>query len=148
MVNYRNIKDIRRENVSRLIAQCKNTSEFAAIIGKDSSQVRQWFPRANGDAAKKGIGDKIAKQIEEAFHKPDGWLDVDQSEVAQEGREEFIAKVIAYIEENQPSLSASEKGQLINDMLTEHDRNPMINNGILDRAINIWLSLSKRIRSD
>lgn len=138
------IKDIRRANTQHLINECKNTSEFAAIIGKDSSQVRQWFPSKNGDPAKKGIGNKIAKEIEVAFKKPYGWLDIDHNVEFKDEREEFITKVIRYVESDHQNLSAEDKGRLINDMLLEHERNPIHSNSILDRAISIWLSVARR----
>ena len=68
-----NITDIRRENLRDYIAdKYKTRKEFAEMIGKAPSQVNAWFAKSN---AKKEIGEKLARSLEETLQLPCGWLD-------------------------------------------------------------------------
>lgn len=65
-------KTIRYINTRLLVDQIGGVSNFAEKIGKGQSQTSQ-FAGANPI---KGIGNKVAREIEEAFDKPHGWLDL------------------------------------------------------------------------
>jgi phage repressor protein C with HTH and peptisase S24 domain len=66
-----NIKEIRYLNARALVDRAGGVSAFAERIGKGQSQVSQFA----GENPIKGIGDKIAGQIEEAFGLPRGYMD-------------------------------------------------------------------------
>ena len=65
-------KTIRYKNARLLVHEAGGVSAFAEKIGKQQSQVSA----IAGESPVKGIGPKIARQIEAAFHKSEGWLDV------------------------------------------------------------------------
>lgn len=65
------ISQIRYAKARQLIDDCGTQRVFAEIIGKSQSQVGQFA----GENPVKNIGNKIAREIEQAFNKPEGWLD-------------------------------------------------------------------------
>ncbi len=65
-------KTIRYNNTRILVDQVGGISNFANKINKGQSQTSQFA----GSTPIKGIGNKVAREIEEAFGKPHGWLDV------------------------------------------------------------------------
>lgn len=65
-------KSIRYKNTRLLVDQVGGVSSFADKIGKGQSQASQFA----GTNPIKGIGSKVAREIEEAFNKPHGWLDL------------------------------------------------------------------------
>jgi SOS-response transcriptional repressor LexA len=67
-------KSIRYQNTRLLVEQVGGVSSFADKIGKGQSQTSQFA----GTNPIKGIGNKVAREIEEAFDKPHGWLDIPQ----------------------------------------------------------------------
>lgn len=67
-------KSIRYKNTRLLVDQVGGVSSFADKIGKGQSQTSQFA----GTNPIKGIGNKVAREIEEAFNKPHGWLDLPQ----------------------------------------------------------------------
>lgn len=69
------ISDIRRANVRALITQLGGQAEFGRRIDMSDSQVSQLV----GEKHTKNIGNIIARRIEKALGKPEGWLDVDQT---------------------------------------------------------------------
>ena len=69
-------KSIRYQNTRLLVEQVGGVSSFADKIGKGQSQTSQFA----GTNPIKGIGNKVAREIEEAFDKPHGWLDLPHEE--------------------------------------------------------------------
>ncbi|MFV5263844.1 hypothetical protein ACMUMS_09795 [Acinetobacter courvalinii] len=69
-------KTIRYNNTRILVDQVGGVSNFANKINKGQSQTSQFA----GTTPIKGIGNKVAREIEEAFDKPHGWLDVSHQE--------------------------------------------------------------------
>ena len=67
-------KSIRYQNTRLLVDQVGGVSSFADKIGKGQSQTSQFA----GTNPIKGIGNKVAREIEDAFDKPHGWLDIPQ----------------------------------------------------------------------
>lgn len=65
-------KTIRYNNTRILVDQVGGVSNFANKINKGQSQTSQFA----GTTPIKGIGNKVAREIEDAFEKPHGWLDV------------------------------------------------------------------------
>ncbi|NNP75509.1 hypothetical protein A7P54_03630 [Acinetobacter sp. Ac_3412] len=65
-------KTIRYNNTRILVDQVGGVSNFANKINKGQSQTSQFA----GTTPIKGIGNKVAREIEDAFGKPHGWLDV------------------------------------------------------------------------
>ncbi|MCU4481331.1 S24 family peptidase [Acinetobacter ursingii] len=65
-------KTIRYQNTRLLVEQVGGVSNFANKINKGQSQTSQFA----GNTPIKGIGNKVAREIEDAFAKPHGWLDV------------------------------------------------------------------------
>ncbi|MFU8925145.1 hypothetical protein [Acinetobacter puyangensis] len=70
-------KSIRYQNTRLLVDSVGGVSNFAEKIGKGQSQTSQFA----GTNPIKGIGNKVAREIEEAFGKPYGWLDVAHTEL-------------------------------------------------------------------
>lgn len=69
-------KSIRYRNTRLLVDQAGGVSNFAEKIGKGQSQASQFA----GTNPIKGIGNKVAREIEEAFGKSHGWLDIPHEE--------------------------------------------------------------------
>ncbi|USA54626.1 hypothetical protein NDN13_05380 [Acinetobacter sp. C32I] len=69
-------KTIRYNNTRILVDQVGGVSNFANKINKGQSQTSQFA----GTTPIKGIGNKVAREIEDAFGKPHGWLDVSHQE--------------------------------------------------------------------
>lgn len=69
-------KSIRYKNTRLLVDQVGGVSSFADKIGKGQSQASQFA----GTNPIKGIGNKVAREIEIAFKKPHGWLDLPHDE--------------------------------------------------------------------
>ena len=66
-----NVREARYANTRMLIERCGGVSAFAEKIGKSQSQASQFA----GENPIKGIGNKIASEIEAAFGLDHGWLD-------------------------------------------------------------------------
>lgn len=62
---------IRWTNFRRLVDEVGGISKAAEVLGKAPAQVTHF----GGAKPTKNIGPKIAREIEAAFHKPEGWLD-------------------------------------------------------------------------
>lgn len=69
-------KTIRYQNTRYLVNQIGGVSNFAEKIGKSQSQASQFA----GTNPIKGIGNKVAREIEDAFEKPHGWLDIQHAD--------------------------------------------------------------------
>ena len=67
------IHEIRRKNARTLADSVGGVVAFSDKINKLQSQVSSFI----GIRPTKNIGEKVAKQIEQAFNKPNGWLDKD-----------------------------------------------------------------------
>lgn len=67
------IHEIRRKNARLLAESVGGVVAFSDKINKLQSQVSSFI----GVRPTKNIGEKVAKQIEQAFNKPNGWLDKD-----------------------------------------------------------------------
>ncbi|MDC4403579.1 S24 family peptidase [Acinetobacter baumannii] len=65
-------KSIRYLNTRILVEEVGGVSNFAEKINKGQSQTSQFA----GTNPIKGIGNKVAREIEEAFGKAHGWLDI------------------------------------------------------------------------
>jgi SOS-response transcriptional repressor LexA len=78
-VPMRNIHTIRLNNARELASQFDTKAQFAEKLGKEPTQVSRFM----GKNPTKKIGDLIAEQIESAFGKPKGWLDIDHRSIAE-----------------------------------------------------------------
>jgi SOS-response transcriptional repressor LexA len=74
-------KTIRYKNTRYLVHSVGGVSAFAEKLGKQQSQVSA----IAGESPVKGIGPKIARQIETAFGKANGWLDVPHQDMWEGG---------------------------------------------------------------
>ncbi|MFU9047439.1 hypothetical protein ACNAUY_13730 [Acinetobacter tibetensis] len=70
-------KSIRYQNTRLLVKSVGGVSNFAEKIGKGQSQTSQFA----GTNPIKGIGNKVAREIEDIFDKPHGWLDVPHTNI-------------------------------------------------------------------
>lgn len=71
-----NIKQIRLNNLETLIAEAGSATELARQAGTNSSylsQVRNQLPTQQGTP--RSIGDELARKLEGAMNKRQGWLD-------------------------------------------------------------------------
>lgn len=71
-------EEIRRENARELARKLGSNAAFADRIDRSSTQVSRFM----GKGATTEIGPKMARHIEQCFNKPEGWLDVDHSALA------------------------------------------------------------------
>lgn len=106
-------KTIRYNNTRILVGQVGGVSNFANKINKGQSQTSQFA----GTTPIKGIGNKVAREIEEAFGKPHGWLDVvhqEDSNLSYPTSTETNKELFALIE----SLNQLEsQGKLSSDLI-------------------------------
>ena len=66
------IQEIRRHNSRLLASRFKTLTEFAEALDRAPTYVSRFL----GKNPTRGIGGKIAREIETAFDKPHGWLDI------------------------------------------------------------------------
>lgn len=66
------IHEIRRHNARLLAEKNRTLASFAEAIGRPATQVSRFM----GKNPTRSIGSKIAREIEQAFDKPHGWLDI------------------------------------------------------------------------
>lgn len=64
-------KEIRRANLETLIKASESGSALAEKVGTNAAYISQLRSKNN----KRGIGDKLARRLEEAMGKPSGWMD-------------------------------------------------------------------------
>lgn len=91
------IDDIRRENLSALVAELGSVISLANRLERSESQVSQWI---NGSAhsetgRKRGMRPESARYIEEKCGKNPGWLDIDHSAVPQPTIQALTVKMFA-----------------------------------------------------
>jgi len=70
------IRETRYRHTRELVAAYGGISAFAELLGKQQSQVSQFA----GENPNKGIGNKIAREIEAACRLPPGYLDMPKPE--------------------------------------------------------------------
>lgn len=75
-------KDIRLKNARTLLAEAGSRKAMAKRLDKSEGQIGHIM----GPNPIKGIGNKIAREIEIAFDKPEGWLDVDHEFIEEVSR--------------------------------------------------------------
>lgn len=73
-----NTKDIRRENLKRLIAERfgGSKSSFGRELGRTSAQISQWL--SEGKSSSRNLGDQVAREIEAKLGLEENWLDIDR----------------------------------------------------------------------
>lgn len=71
------IAEIHVENLTALASAFPSQRKFAEHINKDPKQVNQWW----GKGSARGIGPLVAREVEQCFNKPRGWLDNDHSQL-------------------------------------------------------------------
>ena len=69
------IKDIRRENFRELLAQVGYNRETMASMLKFKTVAMIARILSTTAKSKKPIGDRLARKCEQAFNKPEGWMD-------------------------------------------------------------------------
>jgi phage repressor protein C with HTH and peptisase S24 domain len=67
------IKDIRRTNMKALSSQFPSRAKFSEFVNKAPAQINNVI----GKNPIREIGHDLARHIEEAFNKPEGWMDTD-----------------------------------------------------------------------
>ena len=77
MIDVATNADIRRENAKALADQVGGSRVFARMLSREETQVSQII----GRNPQRQIGPKLARLIEQAFGKPEGWLDVPHDEL-------------------------------------------------------------------
>lgn len=73
------VSEIRRTNVSALVAEAGGPTEFGKRIDRDQAQVSQWLSATNP----KPIGGRLARYIETRIGREAGWLDRPQWQSAR-----------------------------------------------------------------
>ena len=75
-----NIRNIRLQNMIKLIEQCGKQSVFADRVGMQSNEVSQ----IKNPSTKRNIGDSLARRIESEFGLSEGWMDQYHDSVLQD----------------------------------------------------------------
>lgn len=70
--------EIRLENARRLADELGRMADFARLLGMSDSQMGQLI----GRSPVRNIGPRVARRMEIAGGKPEGWLDVEHQDVA------------------------------------------------------------------
>ncbi|MBS3670170.1 LexA family protein [Vreelandella boliviensis] len=110
-MDMKEIAQIRLENARELAKQAGGTTQFAARVDREPTQMS----RIMGANPTKGIGSKMARHIESCFGKPSGWLDYDHSNGISEDAGAYhsntapVAQPIRYY--RYPVVSAIQAGQ-------------------------------------
>jgi len=135
------IKEIRRKNMRALSEQIGGIPAMAEKLDKDQNQIRHLI----GNNPSRGIGHKIARELEAAFSKPTGWLDIDHSRGASGNQKtkRLLHVITKYIDEAHPELTPEQQADLIFNMLEEHV-NKDLENGKIRDFIDFWVSVEKR----
>lgn len=81
-------EDVRRENARELARTIGGLAEFGRTLEMEGSQVSQLI----GKNPVKNIGNSIARRIERAFSKPEGWIDVQHGLFNEGGEVELPAR--------------------------------------------------------
>jgi hypothetical protein len=73
------VDDVRRENLSRIVLTAGGVGKVAEQISRSASQVSQWLNGSLNSATGKprGMSGASCRQIELAYNKQVGWMDVD-----------------------------------------------------------------------
>lgn len=81
--NLKLIDDIRRENLKLIAADVGGVTKLAERIGKHPAQVSQWLngSKNSGTGKSRGMRTTTCREIEQQCGKPQGWLDVDHSNI-------------------------------------------------------------------
>lgn len=77
MKTARTNAEIRRDNARRLAEEVGQPADLARRLGMSDSQMGQLI----GRNPVRNIGPRVARRMEEACGKPEGWLDVEHSVV-------------------------------------------------------------------
>ncbi len=72
------MRDTRRNNLAALVTQTGGQAALAARLGRDRNQVYQWQLPVESKASR-GIGDRVAREIERLLGLPPGWMDTDHA---------------------------------------------------------------------
>lgn len=100
----RPLREIRRDNLLRLITEEGGQKALADRLGKDKNQVYQWgLPTDN--QASRNISDRTARAIEEATGKPRGWLDHDHPTTPAAGQSAALASQVGGLDSGKLSSS-------------------------------------------
>ena len=102
----RNIHTIRLVNARALAKDFPTKTAFAERLGKEPTQVSRFM----GKNPTKRIGDLIAEQIEIAFGKPKGWLDIDHTSNNIDEQSWAINEIEKQKPENVPLISWVQAG--------------------------------------
>lgn len=75
------ISEIRRENLDRILEEVGTQAEIARRMNRSAKQVNQWF----GKGTARDMSSALARELEEVFGKPRGWMDnpADRSQAAR-----------------------------------------------------------------
>lgn len=100
----RNIHKNRLINARHLAEDFPTKVAFAEKLGKEPTQVSRFM----GKNPTKRIGDLIAEQIEEAFDKPKGWLDIEHTVYQSDG--DHLLELNAHNHKEVPLISWVQAG--------------------------------------
>ena len=148
-------RKIRYKNARALVKQVGGVSLFADRLGKQQSQVSSFA----GENPVKGIGGKIARQIEAAFRKPEGWMDVPHHDLwdgvasighsdkhGERGQWGDAADDVSMVaEEPPPPYSSTESMDLVAMPVTQHGKRVLRaileaeNDGLLSQDLALHL---------
>lgn len=127
-------KTIRYNNTRILVDQVGGVSNFANRINKGQSQTSQFA----GTTPIKGIGNKVAREIEKAFGKPHGWLDIVHPELSESN--DFVQSIIKDKYVHNETLD-----RIVKKLEKLYDQNQLTEQRlmIIESIITDWLSKDK-----
>lgn len=101
----RHIYAVRLANARRLVEEAGNAQRFGEKIGSSKSRTSQII----GKNPIRAIGDDAAEQIEQAFGRPENWLDQDHSDHLRDMISRLTAENRAAVVELVRALLAGQK---------------------------------------
>ena len=84
IVHVKTASQIRLQNLQALVVEAGTLEKVAEAVGSTSvylSQLRNGAPDRKSGRARE-MGTSMARRLEAAFHKPNGWMDQDHSPIA------------------------------------------------------------------
>lgn len=97
-----NRKEIRLNNLRKLIGEAKSAAELARKVGTDPAYLSQLVNRVpTPKGTIRGVGDVLVDRLEKAMGKPTGWMDQDHSKAKTEysERERMIMEMFRGLSE-------------------------------------------------
>ncbi|MCV6604410.1 MAG: helix-turn-helix transcriptional regulator [Porticoccaceae bacterium] len=90
-MNNKTVQIIRYRNLQLLLQACSgNQAELARTAGTNPAYISQILNRSRMPSGKvRSVGERLARKLERAFGKPEGWMDSEESSGVAEPRASY-----------------------------------------------------------